>query len=190
MLDTHRTLDLLKEHKIEIVLLLLLGGLLFYIYSRFPEDPIAPSLGESRYLLKLDEVEIEDYWQNLKRWKLLGKQASVAKDNQIVFLTDVQIFVYNSQNPESTTIDIMVTANEGSIDWEKEVVTLTSDVEITRQSDMRINTEEAIYQYNEGLVHLPRKVDVRYLEETVRGEQLTYNIHQNRIELYNSILLE
>ena len=55
---------------------------------------------------------------------------------------------------------------------------------------MRINTEEAIYQYNEGLVHLPRKVDVRYLEETVRGEQLTYNIHQNRIELYNSILLE
>ena len=98
---------------------MLLGGLLFYIYSRFPEDPIAPSLGESGYLLKLDEVEIEDYWQNLKRWKLLGKQASVAKDNQIVFLTDIQIFVYNLQNPESTIIDIIVTANEGSIDWEK-----------------------------------------------------------------------
>ena len=107
MLDTHRTLDLLKEHKIEIVLLLLLGGLLFYIYSRFPEDPIAPSLGESGYLLKLDEVEIEEYWQNLKRWKLLGKQASVCQRQSDCFLKRISKFLYTISKTRKAQLSIL-----------------------------------------------------------------------------------
>ena len=190
MLDTYRTLNILKVHKNEIFLLLLLGGLLFYMVTALKDDSFTPSIEESDYLLKLDEVEIDDYWLNQKRWKLLGKQASIAKDKEIVFLNDIQIFVYDLQNPDVEYVEITVTANEGNIDWKKEVVTLTSNVEIIRQSEMQIKTEEAIYHYNEGLVHLPQQVDIHYLEELVKGEQLTYNIHQKKIELHNTIWLE
>lgn len=190
MMDTYRTLNILKVHKSEIFLLLLLGGLLFYIYTAFKDDSITPSLEEPDYLLKFDGIEIDDYWMNKKRWKLLAKHASVAKDNEIVFLSDIQIFVYDLQNPGTSDIDITVTANEGSINWSKEVVTLNSEVEIFRQAELRINTEKAVYHYNEGKVDLPQPVEIHYLEDLVKGERLTYNIHQNKIELHNAILLE
>ena len=190
MLDTYQTLNILKVHKSEFLLLLLLGGLLFYIYTAFKDDSITPSLEEPDYLLKFDGIEIDDYWLNKKRWKLLGKHASVAKDNEIIFLSDIQIFVYDLQNPEASNINITVTANEGSIDWNEEVVTLNSNVEIYRQSEMQINTEKAVYHFNKGIVDLPQQVDIHYLEDLVKGERLTYNIHQNKIELRNAILLE
>ncbi len=190
MLDSHPTLSLLREHKIEIFLLLVLGGLLFYIYSSFLETPVIEPFEEPEYALQLNDVKIEDYWLDQNRWRLLGKQASISKDNQFVFLTDVKIFVYNSQAPGQQEIDIIVTADKGTIDWKKGIVTLMFKVTMTRQSDIRIKTEKATYQYNEGILHIPEKVVIHYLQDTLIGEALTYNVHQKTTQLVNGIWLE
>ncbi|MBF0280657.1 MAG: LPS export ABC transporter periplasmic protein LptC [SAR324 cluster bacterium] len=190
MFESHPTLSLLKEHKIEVFLLLILGGLLYYIYSSFSEAPQIEQFEEPEYVLQLNEVKIEDYWLDQNRWRLLGKQASVSKDNRLVFLNDVKILVYNPQIPGKREIDIVVTADKGTIDWKKGLVTLTSKVIMTRQSDIRINTEKATYQYNEGVLYIPEKVVMHYLQDTVIGEELTYNIHQKTTQLVDGIWLE
>ena len=190
MPDSYRTLHILREHKIEILLLLLLGGLLSYIYFSFSEAPVIEPFQEPEYVLQLNDVKIEDYWLDRKRWRILGKQASVTKDNNIISLTEVKILVFKPQTAESEKVDMVVTANEGTIDWKKEVLTLSSKVIMTRQSDVRVNTEKAIYQYNQGILHIPEKVVIQYLQDTVIAEQLTYNVHQKTTQLIHGIWLE
>ena len=189
MPDSYRTLTILREHKIEIFLLLLLGGGLFYLYFSL-EAPVVEPYQEPEYVLQLNDVKIEDYWLDQKRWRILGKQASMTKDNKIVSLTDVKILVYKPQPSENQEVDIVVTADEGTINWNKEIVTLHSKVIMTRQSDIRVNTEKVIYQYKQGILHIPEKVVIHYFQDTVIAEQLTYNVHQKSTQLLDGIWLE
>lgn len=190
MPDFHSTLYFLKEHKIEILLLLFLGGLLTYVYSLVSDEETGEPFGEPDYVLKLDQVQIEDYWLDQKRWKVFGKNASIAKNNSVVLLSDVKILIFDAHPPKPAEIDIVVTADKGTIDWKKEIVTLTSQVKMTRQTEMRIQTEKAIYHYQEGVLHIPDNVDMHYLQDSVIGEALTYYVYQKKIELQRATWLE
>ncbi len=184
------TSSILREHKIEIFLLLILGGLLSYLYFSFPEDTIIEQIGQQEYILHLNDVEIEEHWLAEKRWKLLGKQAFVTQNTDIVVLTDIEIFVYDPKYPEKPEVDITISANKGEVDWKNEIVTLITDVKMTRRLEMGLNTEKAIYHYNKGILYIPEKADIHYFEDTILGKQITYNVNQKTFELFEAIWLE
>ena len=138
----------------------------------------------------MNRVEIEDFWLDQKRWTLLGDRASVAKDTEKVFLTDVRILVYTTEPTEAPEVDIEVTSEEGELDWENGIVTLSSDVVMTRNTEVRLTTDKAVYEYNKGLLNIPDDVNIHYQRDTVLGRQLTYNVAQKTIHLLNAVLLE
>ncbi|MBF0289154.1 MAG: LPS export ABC transporter periplasmic protein LptC [SAR324 cluster bacterium] len=190
MPNSYSTSSILREHKIEIFLLLILGGFLSYLFFSFSEDTLIEETGQQEYILQLNNVEIQEHWLTEKRWKLLGKKASVKKDTDIVILTDVEIFVYDPKYPEKQEVDIIVSANEGEVDWKNEVVTLTTDVKMTRKLEMGLNTERAVYHYNKGILHIPENADIHYFEDTILGKQITYNINQKTFQISGAIWME
>ncbi len=192
MSDHLSTRALLWEFKKEIALLSLLGGALVYMLYTFSSEEVSLApLEQPEYLLHLDNVEIEDFWLDHKRWTVLGKQAFVLPGTEKVNLTDVRILVYHDADSEKPQeVDIVVTAREGEIDWKEEVVTLNEQVVVTRNTEMQAYTEKAFYRYTQGILEVPVKVDIHYLEDTIIGEKLTYDVRQQTLQLSQALLME
>lgn len=189
MLDSRFASNIFREHKLEVFLLVVLGGLFSYFYSLIlQEEPPAP-LAETVYVLQAHQVEIEDYWRDRKRWKILGQKALVTKNHRIVFLEEVKIWVYRPP-PSPLQADVVVTAKQGIINWEAKTVTLITDVKMTRGAEMEVNAQQAIYHYQTGILHIPDEVDMHYLQDSVFGEALTYDVHQEKMELHRAKWLQ
>ena len=183
MSDSHFASNILKEHKLEIFLFVILGGVFTYFYSSILQEETAEPFDEPDYVLQAEQVQIEDYWGAQKRWKIFGQKAFIAKNNRMVVLEDVKILVYRPQPAPPSQVDVVVTAEQGIINWEEERVTLLSDVKMVRPPEMQIRAQKTIYHYQSGLLHIPDKVDMHYLQDSVVGEALTYDVLQKKMEL-------
>lgn len=186
MPDSKLTSSIIREHKKEVFLLLLLGSLFSYVYiSSPPEVELFDTYREPEYTLQLKNIEIEDHWLEKKRWKIFGKTASIPKDNKKVILTDVKILVYRSSNLSELDDDVIITSNSGELNWNNQSVTLSSNVQMHQGSEISLNTEYAVYNYEEGILNMPQKVNIRYFEATIKGNQLTYSVPLQNIELHD-----
>jgi len=177
MTDLHSPASFIRGHIKEIILLIVFGGLLLYIYStqsfdfKFVEPPKSQD-----YALHLEDVVIDDYWQTRERWKLVSKKAVVTKNSSIVSLTAVTIFVYDSEKTTQKEVDVTIIADKGEVNWDTQMITLESNVKIKRKSEIKMYTEKVIYHYEEGELFIPQSVDIQYLEAISKAQSLTYTV--------------
>ena len=212
MANHFSTRVLLKRHKYEFFLLIVLGGFLGYLLYNFSDEP--ESFVEGNALesgLVLNGVVINDYLSDKNRWQVSSGKAADEHDSSKVFLEKVIIEVFeqpqqktqqevSSSNTSSKNIaaaksskkhvDITVTSETGTINWETQQIVLTGNVVMKKHPDIEVLTNEAIYFYDQQTVNIPQDVEIHYAQDTVTGNNLTYNVLKETIHLHNAFWLE
>lgn len=187
--EAHPYYLVLWDNKKEILLLIILGTVLAYTYYSWQDKkPVVDVPVETSKVLTLRQVEVNDFQNEKKRWKIIGSKALVTEDTKNVLLNDIKILIYT---PESNSIiDLQITAKSSLIDWGLQQVVLTENVKVEKGSSMHLNAEKAIYNYKSGNLTLPGSVDYHHGEDTVLGQNLRYNVHEKVLNLQKVTFLK
>ena len=109
-------LDNRRELAVLIFLGILLGYAFYYYQSLTPaESPISDESG----VIRLDEIKVNDFVDNRKGWQLRGKTAVVLEDTKRMRIEQIEIsiFVPYTMEEKSPTLDVLITADEGLMEW-------------------------------------------------------------------------
>ena len=147
-----RVRALLLAHWQESLLLLLLGPLALYFALSNPtsESLPLPPLPESQ-VLQLEQITLQDYQKDFKRWTLTGLRALMAEDSSVMNVEQPRLRLHSS--PETIPFtDTLVRANEALIDWRRQLVEIRGEVEVERDGKLYLQAERAIYDLS--LIHI------------------------------------
>ena len=194
----------LHENRKELTILLLLGalaGAAYYLFS-FSEPPENIPF-EERGVLDLEQITVNDYQLERRSWKLKGKRAVISEKSSRMRIEQVTIWVFVSDNssvkptpnlPLSTNlptqeVDLVITAEQGLIEWDDNRVTLTGNVVLLRNDGSEVHTETAIYNAKQEILTIPKPVRVLREGHTLHGSGLIYNVSKGELNLKQPVLL-
>ena len=178
-----RVRALLLAHWQEFLLLLLLGPLALYFAlsnSNSESLPLLP-LPESQ-VLQFEQITLQDYQKDFKRWTLTGLRALMAEDSSLMNVEQPRLRLH--PNPETIPFtDTLVHADEALIDWRRQLVEIRGEVEVERGSKLYLQAERAIYDLQTEVLRMPGAVQMTWQDSDVDGSDLRYELKTGLIEL-------
>jgi len=184
--------QILLENKKELLFLFFLAifaaTLASFWNTQKKESPEAQQ--QAIRVLTMDEVKIDDYEKDRKRWRILGEQAIVFADSRNTLIKKVEILIYSPEAYPELVVDLRITADQGLLEGENRKVILTGNVQSTRGKDFQLNTDKAIYNYQTGLLQLPESVQIHQGKSTVFGENLIYTLKDKKMKLQRVTLMQ
>ncbi|MGK5092693.1 LPS export ABC transporter periplasmic protein LptC [Deltaproteobacteria bacterium TL4] len=173
-----------------MALLFLLISAFFYFSSIFNiEKETLESPAELIKTLTLEGVEIEDFKREHKRWKILSTHATFMEETRSFLLEQVEILIYTSEISGEPKVDIHVKAQQGMVDEPSQQVVLSGNVVGTRGSDLQINTEKVIFDYQNEHLSAPDSVILHKENSTFLGVNLNYQLKDKKISMDNVELI-
>jgi type II secretory pathway pseudopilin PulG len=129
----------LRENRWELLTLLVLAGLLSggaVYYTQ--QSNLSPVIREERGALKLEQVVIDDYRLDLKRWRMRGERAIVLETSRRMRIEQVRIevFVPYSAAVNDPKVNLYISANEALAEWQDQQITLLGDVKIRHDTGL------------------------------------------------------
>ena len=178
-----RVRALLLTHWQEFLLLLLLGPLaLYFALSNSTSEslPLLP-LPESQ-VLQLEQITLQDYQKDFKRWTLTGLRALMAEDSSVMNVEQPRLRLHPS--PETLPFtDTLVRANEALIDWRRQLVEIRGEVEVERDGKLYLQAERAIYDLQTEVLQMPGAVQMTWQGSDVDGADLRYELKAGLVKL-------
>ena len=178
-----RVRALLLAHWQESLLLLLLGPLALYFAlsnSNSESLPLLP-LPESQ-VLQFEQITLQDYQKDFKRWTLTGLRALMAEDSSVMNVEQPRLRLHPS--PETLPFtDTLVRANEALIDWRRQLVEIRGEVEVERDGKLYLQAERAIYDLQTEVLQMPGAVQMTWQGSDVDGADLRYELKTGLVKL-------
>lgn len=176
----------LRENRWELLILLILAGLVsggaaYYI----EQSKLNPVVREERGLFKLEQVVIDDYRLDLKRWQMRGARAVVLEESRRMRIEQVRIkvFVPHSADVAHPKVDLTISANQALAEWQDQRITLVGNVIIRKDSGLEIQTASAIYDAKKDFLTLPKPLTLWHLGNEITGSSLTYDLRSGKLNL-------
>ena len=190
--ETHPYHVILWENKKEILFLITLVCLsIYFLKIWIGEKEVVKAPQQAIRILTMENVEIEDYDKERKRWKIYGSHARAVEESKNILIREVEILIYTPDSPvQDPVVDIRVTARQGLIEGNNQKVILKGEVITHRGDNLQLNTEKAIYDYKNQVLYLPEKVVVHRDEHTLWGEDLTYTLGTKQLVLKKVTLMQ
>ena len=181
-------LDNRRELAVLIFLGILLGYAFYYYHSLTPaESPISDESG----VIHLDKIKVNDFDDNRKGWQLRGKTAVVLEDTKRMRIEQIEIsiFVPYTMEEKSPTLDVLITADEGLMEWKDNRLTLIGNVVLKRSDGSLILSNSALYETQKEVFTIPGKVRILQDEHTLEGNSLTYHVPNKKMEMTEPLLI-
>lgn len=182
----------LRENRWELLTLLALAGLISggaLYYSK--QAKLDPSVREERGVLKLEQVVINDYRLDLKRWRMQGERAVVLEKSRRMRIEQVQIevFVPHPAEVSKPKVKLHLTAKEALAEWRDHRITLLGNVVIRRDPGLEVHTEVAVYDAQKEFLTLPKPLTMWQDGHVVTGSSLTYDLRKEKLSLVSPRVL-
>jgi len=176
----------LRENRWELLTLLVLAGLLSggaVYYTQ--QSNLSPVVREERGALKLEQVVIDDYRLDLKRWRMRGERAIVLETSRRMRIEQVrlEVFVPYSAAVNDPKVNLDISANEALAEWQDQQITLLGDVKIRHDTGLEIHTEVAVYDVQKEFLTIPKPLTIRQAGHVVTGDSLTYDLRRGKLNL-------
>ncbi|MBF0237067.1 MAG: LPS export ABC transporter periplasmic protein LptC [SAR324 cluster bacterium] len=184
-------MHLLWKNKKEILILCLLLTLLSYAMTVWNgSDEISEQTEQIMRVLTMEQVEITNYKQELLQWKIIGSHARAIEETQSTLLRNLTVLIYDEEQTSPPRVDIQITAEQGLLEGIENHVILMGNVHATRDEDMSLKTEKAIYNYQNRILTLPENVSMHRGEITMIGDNLEYHVFDKQFHLGNVLLVQ
>jgi len=138
----------------------------------------------------MDQVEIDEYEEERKRWKLFGDHAEVLEAKENIILKDVKILIYDPKSHPELVVDTQITAQQGILEGKIKKVTLLGNVIAKKGDSMQMNSEKAVFDYQKDILFLPEKVIIHKEGNTLWGNALIYTLRDKRIRMNEVTLMQ
>ncbi|NBR20013.1 MAG: LPS export ABC transporter periplasmic protein LptC [Proteobacteria bacterium] len=141
--------------------------------------------------MHLDEIKVNDFVDNRKGWQLRGKTAVVLEDTKRMRIEQIEIsiFIPYTMEEKSPTLDVLITADEGLMEWKDNRLTLIGNVVLKRSDGSLILSNSALYETQKEVFTIPGKVRILQDEHTLEGNSLTYNVPIKKMEMTEPLLI-
>ena len=182
---------LILENKKEISLLLFLSILLGYAFYYYHSKPSTESLMvDESGVIHLKKITVSDFIEDRKGWQLRGEKAVVLEDSKRMRIEKIEItiFVPFTIQEEFPKVDVLITADEGLMEWKDNRVTLLGNVVMKKSNGSLIYSDSALYETQKELLTIPQ--NVRFLQEghTLEGSSMTYHIPIKKMDVSEPLL--
>tara|TARA_B100001013_G_scaffold140469_1_gene82848 strand:- start:121 stop:717 length:597 start_codon:yes stop_codon:yes gene_type:complete len=176
----------LRENRWELLILLVLAGLISggaVYYTQ--QSKLSPVVREERGALKLEQVVINDYQLDLKRWRIQGERAIVLETSRRMRIEQarIEVFVPHSAAVSDPKVNLDISANEALAEWRDQRITLLGDVKIRHDTGLEIHTEVAVYDVQKEFLTIPKPLTMRQAGHVVTGDSLTYDLRRGKLNL-------
>ena len=101
---------------------------------------------------------------------------------------EISIFVPFTMEEEFPKVDVLITADEGLMEWKDNRVTLLGNVVLNRSDGSVILSESALYETQKELLTMPNHVRILQDEHTIEGSSLPYEVALQKIILTEHLL--
>ena len=184
--------SLILDNRRELAVLIFLGILLgyaFYYYHTL--TPAVSAISDESGVIHLDEIKVNDFVDNRKGWQLRGKTAVVLEDTKRMRIEQIEIsiFVPYTMEEKSPTLDVLITADEGLMEWKDNRLTLIGNVVLKRSDGSLILSNSALYETQKEVFTIPGKVRILQDEHTLEGNSLTYHVPIKKMEMTEPLLI-
>ena len=102
---------------------------------------------------------------------------------------EISIFVPYTMEEESPTLDVLITADEGLMEWKDNRLTLIGNVVLKRSDGSLILSNSALYETQKEVFTIPGKVRILQDEHTLEGNSLTYQVPIKKMEMTEPLLI-
>ena len=133
-------------------------------------------------MLQLEQITLQDYQKDFKRWTLTGLRALMAEDSSVMNVEQPRLRLHPS--PETIPFtDTLVRANEALIDWRRQLVEIRGEVEVERDGKLYLQAERAIYDLQTEVLQMPGAVQMTWQGSDVDGADLRYELKAGLVKL-------
>ena len=182
---------LIHDNKKEFAILISLGILLCYAFYYYHSQPSSESpLVDESGVIHLKNIRVNDFIENRKGWQLRGKNAVVLEDSKRMRIEKIEISIYVpfTIEEEFPKVDVLISADEGLMEWKDNRVTLLGNVVLKRSDGSLILSDSALYETQKELLTIPEKVRILQEEHTLEGNSMTYEIPIKKMALAEPLL--
>jgi LPS export ABC transporter protein LptC len=149
-----------------------------------PEVPAGPPTGDSKADMVTREFRHVETRMDRTLWVLESAQAEIFE--QQARLRSVKILWYG----ESGMTPIVITSEEGFVDFKKRYATLSGKVRVERADGAVLRTESLVFDEGRKLLRAPQPLTIDTPDFTLRGERLDANLSTQHIKLRGPVLGE
>ena len=184
--EAHTLRRTFTENWREFLFLLILGSLATYLYLNFSSDrdSVTYSPIEERKVLQMQNIIVNDYLGNERKWEMVGKQAFIKEDTTEMEIKEVVVRVL-PDNQSTEQREVQLVADESTIDWHVQKITLQGNVDVFRDEDEKLMTQYAEYDVTNEKLTVPGKVTGYLQEKYLAGKNLHYSLSEDRMLLDN-----
>ena len=182
---------LIHDNRKEFAILISLGILLCYAFYYYHSQSSSESpLVDESGVIHLKNIRVNDFIENRKGWQLRGKNAVVLEDSKRMRIEkiEISIFVPFTIEEEFPKVDVLISADEGLMEWKDNRVTLLGNVVLKRSDGSLILSDSALYETQKELLTIPEKVRILQEEHTLEGNSMTYEIPIKKMALAEPLL--
>ncbi len=101
---------------------------------------------------------------------------------------EISIYVPFTIEEEFPKVDVLISADEGLMEWKDNRVTLLGNVVLKRSDGSLILSDSALYETQKELLTIPEKVRILQEEHTLEGNSMTYEISIKKMALAEPLL--
>jgi LPS export ABC transporter protein LptC len=148
------------------------------------EAPAGPPAGDSKADMVTREFRHVETRMDRTLWVLESARAEVFE--QQAHLSTVKIHWYG----ESGTVPLVITSEEGLVDFKKRYAELSGKVRVERADGAVLQTERLIFDEGRKLVRAPLPLTIDTPNFTLRGERLDANLDTQHVTLRGPVLGE
>jgi LPS export ABC transporter protein LptC len=150
----------------------------------FPEVPAGPPADDTKADMVIREFRHAETRMDRTLWVLESAQAEVFE--QQARLRSVKIHWYG----ETGTVPLVITSEEGLVDFKKRYATLSGKVRVERSDGAVLLTERLIFDEGRKLLRAPLPLTISTPNFTLRGERLDADLETQHVTLRGPVMGE
>jgi LPS export ABC transporter protein LptC len=149
-----------------------------------PEVPAGPPTDDTKADMVIREFRHAETRMDRTLWVLESAQAEVFE--QQARLRSVKIHWYG----ETGTVPLVITSEEGLVDFKKRYATLSGKVRVERSDGAVLLTERLIFDEGRKLLRAPLPLTISTPNFTLRGERLDADLETQHVTLRGPVMGE
>lgn len=179
---------LLKKHWPLLVILLLLGGVAFYLFGSRADffRKRGPLLLSDNFLeegIKLENISYtQDNPGDRLRWTLDAREVTFSQDRQFMTFKDFRLKLETSEKPS-----LRLEGKKGEYDRNSGVITLREDLKGYTDNGYSFFTDLMVYNDQQGTIKTDKPVRIVGPFFSVTGRGLTLSLENEVLQVHDSI---